>query len=347
MEKEEEQGKEPKKVPTKLAIGILAGTIIVIVGGCGIAYGILSKRSQENLQEPIQANYVGNAIINGSVENRNTISTEQNELANEVANEIANPEEVENQEQPDTTEKKEETKKTEQKENTTQKEEPKKETGKQESTNKQETTQKEETPAKQEPTIIKTEDEEKLTKSETKYGLTTNTYTVTTYNVYSDGSKKEKSSKTRTEKTGQYSATTEELLLEARQLKSQNASLINGVLGYVNQYREEVQVEKITLDSKLTEAACARAMEMAYTNKMSHTRPNGSRCFSILKEMGISYMACGENIAMGQRSAKAVANSWRNSDGHYKNMINSSYGKIGIGVMQYNGTYYWCQLFTN
>ena len=68
---------------------------------------------------------------------------------------------------------------------------------------------------------------------------------------------------------------------------------------------------------------------------------------TILKDMSISYMACGENIAMGQRSAKAVATSWKKSEGHYKNMISSAYGKIGIGVMNYNGTYYWCQLFTN
>ena len=53
----------------------------------------------------------------------------------------------------------------------------------------------EETPVKKEPTIVKTEEEKQLTKSETKYGLTTNTYTVTTYNVYSDGSKKEKTVK--------------------------------------------------------------------------------------------------------------------------------------------------------
>lgn len=343
MEEKEKKRKEPKKVPTKLAIGVVIGTIAIIASGCTIAHILLTMYLQEDSQEPIQANYVENAIFNESLEKQNTNLVEQSELTNKVANattdENTNPEETENQEQ---TDEKKETKKTEAKENTTQKE-----PVKQESASKQETTPKEETPAKQEPTIVKTEEEEKLTKTETKYGLTTNTYTVTTYNVYSDGSKKEKSSKTRTEKTGKYSATTEELLPEARQLKSQNANLINGVLGYVNQYREEVQVEKITLDSKLTEAACARTMEMAYTNKMSHTRPNGSRCFTILKEMGISYMACGENIAMGQRSAKAVANSWRNSDGHYKNMINSSYGKIGIGVMQYNGTYYWCQLFTN
>lgn len=341
MEKETEKGKEPKKVSTKLAIGLIGGTFVVIAGGFAIAYTIFASKPRENSQEPIQANYVvENAITNEILVNGNTI-LEQNEVTNTVENEMENPEETEEPEQQDTTEKKEETKKEENK-----KEETKKEPVKQEPT-KQETSKKEETPVKKEPTIVKTEEEKKLTKSETKYGLTTNTYTVTTYNVYSDGSKTEKSSQTKTEKTGDFSATTAELLPEARQLKSQNASLINGVLGYVNDYRTEAKVEKITLDAKLTEAACARAMEMAYTKKMSHTRPSGKSCFTILNDMSISYMACGENIAMGQRSAKAVATSWRNSEGHYKNMISTAYGKIGIGVMNYEGTYYWCQLFTN
>ncbi len=349
MEKEEKTGKEPKKVPTKSAIGLIGGTAAIIVGGFAIAYIIFTDKPQENSQEPIQANYVvGNVITNETLVNGNTI-LEQNELTNEITNTMANemetPEETEKQEQTDTTEKKEETKKEENKK-TEKKEETKKEPVKQEPT-KQETSKQEETPVKKEPTIVKTEEEKQLTKSETKYGLTTNTYTVTTYNVYSDGSKKEKNSQTKTEKSGEFSATTAELLPEARQLKSQNASLINGVLGYVNDYRAEAKVEKITLDTKLTEAACAGAMEMAYTKNMSHTRPNGKSCFTILKDMSISYMACGENIAMGQRSAKAVATSWRNSEGHYKNMISTAYGKIGIGVMNYNGTYCWCQLFTN
>ena len=58
MEKEEKTGKEPKKVPTKLAIGLIGGTAAIIVGGFAIAYIIFTDKPQENSQEPIQANYV-------------------------------------------------------------------------------------------------------------------------------------------------------------------------------------------------------------------------------------------------------------------------------------------------
>lgn len=208
------------------------------------------------------------------------------------------------------------------------------------------------------PKIVKTETSKELAKSETKYGVIINTYTITTYDVYSDGSKKVKSTKTNIEydRSG-YKASTSELLPEARNVKSKYTSQINEVLKYVNEYRKEANENAVggvtdrkdlVLDSELTVAACARAMEMAYTAKMTHTRPNGSSCFTILNEMGIRYYSSGENIASGQPNAKSVATSWKNSPGHYQNMISPGFGKIGIGVMKLeSGSYYWAQLFTN
>lgn len=202
-----------------------------------------------------------------------------------------------------------------------------------------------------------TDESKELTKSETKYGVKINTYTIKKYDVYSDGSKKETSSYTTTEydRTG-YKASTSELLPEARSLKSSNSSSINDVLKYVNQYRKEANEKQIdgvtdrkdlTLDSNLTVAACARAVEIAYAKKFSHTRPDGRTCFTILDDMNIGYNASGENISSGRSTAKAVSEGWKNSSGHYANMINKNYGKIGIGVIKLQGTYYWVQLFTN
>lgn len=214
-----------------------------------------------------------------------------------------------------------------------------------------------ETKVESKPTVTGTDSKRELTNTETKYGVIIKTYTTTTYDIYSDGSRKEvkKTTDTEYDQSG-YKASTAELQAEAKQLKSNNASLINGVLGYVNEYRKEANTKAvdgvtnrkdIVLDNDLTVAACARAMEMAYGKKFSHTRPNGSSCFTILKEMNITYYACGENIAYGQTSAKSVSNTWKNSSGHYANMIAAGYGKIGIGVIKFRGTYYWVQMFTN
>ena len=95
----------------------------------------------------------------------------------------------------------------------------------------------------------------------------------------------------------------------------------------------------------LQDAAMLRAKEISV--KFSHTRPNGSSCFTVLSELGISYGTAGENIAAGYSSSQSVMEGWRSSSGHYQNIISSKFKKIGIGVNIINNQYYWVQIFSN
>ena len=106
--------------------------------------------------------------------------------------------------------------------------------------------------------------------------------------------------------------------------------LINEVYEITNNYRSLVGVPSLTLDSSLVEAANIRAKELS--DSFSHTRPNGSSCFTVLSELGISYGTAGENIAAGYSSSQSVMEGWRSSSGHYQNIISSKFKKIGIGV---------------
>lgn len=121
--------------------------------------------------------------------------------------------------------------------------------------------------------------------------------------------------------------------------------LINEVYEITNNYRSLVGVSSLTLDSSLVEAASIRAKELS--DSFSHTRPNGSSCFTVLSELGISYGTAGENIAAGYSSSQSVMEGWRSSSGHYKNIISSKFKKIGIGVNIINNQYYWVQIFSN
>ena len=121
--------------------------------------------------------------------------------------------------------------------------------------------------------------------------------------------------------------------------------LINEVYEITNNYRSLVGVSSLTLDSSLVEAASIRAKELS--NSFSHTRPNGSSCFTVLSELGISYGTAGENIAAGYSSSQSVMEGWRSSNGHYQNIISSKFKKIGIGVNIINNQYYWVQIFSN
>ena len=121
------------------------------------------------------------------------------------------------------------------------------------------------------------------------------------------------------------------------------------VLNLVNQIRAEAGVGPLTLDTTLCQAANARSVEISQENQFSHTRPNGTSCFTIFGEYGISYMAAGENIAAGYTTPAEVVAGWKNSPGHYANMIDASFTKLGVGIYNSGSGYgtYWTQLFTN
>ncbi len=143
--------------------------------------------------------------------------------------------------------------------------------------------------------------------------------------------------------------TREELLAEANIAKNTYRSQINAVLNCTNTYRREAQSKDVQLDEELTTAACMRAIEMAYSGNFSHTRPDGTECFTVLEGFNISgsIYTEAENIAYGQSTPEEATRWWRNSPGHYFNMTMPLFGRIGVGAFRLNGVWYWVQLFTN
>ena len=144
-----------------------------------------------------------------------------------------------------------------------------------------------------------------------------------------------------------YEDISKEDINEYKNIQSENTytDLINEVYEITNNYRSLVGVSSLTLDSSLVKAASIRAKELS--DSFSHTRPNGSSCFTVLSELGISYGTAGENIAAGYSSSQSVMEGWRFSSGHYQNIISSKFKKIGIGVNIINNQYYWVQIFSN
>jgi len=104
------------------------------------------------------------------------------------------------------------------------------------------------------------------------------------------------------------------------------------------------QLSKLTFDEKLAAAAKIRAEEIE--KFFSHTRPNGTSCFTALKEVGATYGTCGENIAAGYSTGSAVFTAWKednenyNGQGHRRNMLGKNYTKIGIAYFDKAGSQY-------
>ena len=124
-------------------------------------------------------------------------------------------------------------------------------------------------------------------------------------------------------------------------------SFQNEVVRLVNVERAKNSLSALTADSLLMKTATVKSQDMASNNYFSHTSPTYGSPFDLMKKMGVTYRSAGENIAMGQTSPAQVMDGWMNSSGHRANILNSSYTKIGVGVVQNSsGRYYWTQHFT-
>lgn len=128
---------------------------------------------------------------------------------------------------------------------------------------------------------------------------------------------------------------------EKQENQSEASRVEEEVLAIVNSERAKAGISPLMTDKSLSDAASIRAEEL--TVSFSHTRPDGSDCFSAIKNA--SFDMWGENIAKGYASSAEVMDGWMHSEGHRKNILNSGFTKIGIGYYVLNGEKHWVQLF--
>lgn len=116
----------------------------------------------------------------------------------------------------------------------------------------------------------------------------------------------------------------------------------------INEIRVKNGLSELKQLENLNSAAQTRANELVIAYNSDHTRPDGSSCFTILAEQGISYRAYGENIAAGYSNPKSVVDAWMSSSGHRANILNKSFTHLGVGYA-YNSNsryrFYWAQEF--
>lgn len=114
----------------------------------------------------------------------------------------------------------------------------------------------------------------------------------------------------------------------------------------VNVERAKAGLPALSYNWQLARVARIKSEDMRNNNYFSHTSPTYGSPFTMMKNFGITYTAAGENIAMGQKTATQVMNSWMNSPGHRSNILNAKYTQIGVGVAKNSsGRIYWTQQF--
>lgn len=108
---------------------------------------------------------------------------------------------------------------------------------------------------------------------------------------------------------------------------------VQEILRLTNEIRVANGLKAFTAPSSaLAKAAAIRGTEQV--TLYDHKRPDGSLCFTVLAECGVSYSAAGENIAMGTADAFSpayIVNEWMDSPGHKANILSEAFTSMGVG----------------
>ncbi|KAJ2341234.1 hypothetical protein IWW50_006549 [Coemansia erecta] len=113
------------------------------------------------------------------------------------------------------------------------------------------------------------------------------------------------------------------------------------MLQQVNAIRAEVGKPALTIDQRLNSMAQAHSNYQSSVSTMTHSDPTGSlgdRC----SDYGIDWRGVAENVAWNYPDVTAVVTGWKNSPGHYENMV-GNYNAVGFGVTNL----YWTQDFAS
>ncbi len=101
-------------------------------------------------------------------------------------------------------------------------------------------------------------------------------------------------------------------------------------LALINAERSRLGLGALAWDDNVYSACKVRATEI--NTLFSHTRPDGSSCFTILDSSPDFYRGMGECIYKGSSSPQSAFTAWKNSSGHYAIMIDSSYNAAALAV---------------
>jgi uncharacterized protein YkwD len=104
------------------------------------------------------------------------------------------------------------------------------------------------------------------------------------------------------------------------------------MLVLVNEERTKRGLKPLVADTQLVPVARAHSRDMFTRGYFSHYTPEGKDPFDRMKEGGIKYYSAGENLALGQ-TLKICHEGLMNSPGHRANILNPTYGRLGLGIL--------------
>ncbi len=117
------------------------------------------------------------------------------------------------------------------------------------------------------------------------------------------------------------------------------------MLALINNERASVGAPPLAIHTSLNTAAQLHCEDMLLEDYFSHISKDGRTFINRINNAGFYGTSYGENIAWASGTADAalIFNAWKNSSGHYANMIDPDFNYVGIGLAEgqwdYSGYY--------
>ncbi|MCU0901361.1 MAG: CAP domain-containing protein [Cypionkella sp.] len=120
------------------------------------------------------------------------------------------------------------------------------------------------------------------------------------------------------------------------------ASLESGMIAWINQERQARGLNALKPSSQLKAAAQQHACDMAERKFFAHQRAGGPSPGDRAKQNGYRFRRVAENIAYSSKpTVGSAAELWRNSSGHWANILKTGVNDIGVALSVDDGRIYW------
>lgn len=107
---------------------------------------------------------------------------------------------------------------------------------------------------------------------------------------------------------------------------------VEALLSETNRARKSNNLEEVSLNSKLNQAAYLKVHDMFDKQYWGHNAPDGTEPWHWFMEAGYGYTKAGENLAKNFYTAEAVNAAWMDSTEHRKNILEPDYTEVGFAV---------------
>jgi uncharacterized protein YkwD len=104
------------------------------------------------------------------------------------------------------------------------------------------------------------------------------------------------------------------------------------MLELVNRERAAVGLKPLAPDPELTEVARKHSADMSARGYFAHVNPEGQSPFDRMAAAGVKFRSAGENLALAP-TLQIAHTGLMNSPGHRANILQPSFGRVGIGIM--------------